>query len=109
MAQWLGLRASTAGGMSSTPDQGTKIPQAVQCRKKKIIIIRFYILESKIHPVLLYSKPEPFTKHDKLLSNFFKHQEPRGTWPRLQLAGYLHISVLDPLSLSLKISLHFYL
>ena len=28
--QWLGLRASIAGGTGSIPGQGTKIPQAVQ-------------------------------------------------------------------------------
>ena len=27
MAQWLRLHASNAGGLGSTPDQGTKIPQ----------------------------------------------------------------------------------
>ena len=29
VVQWLGLRASTAGGTGSIPGQGTKIPQAV--------------------------------------------------------------------------------
>ena len=28
MAQWLRLRVSNAGGMGSTPGQGTKIPHA---------------------------------------------------------------------------------
>ena len=32
--QWLGLGASTAGGPSSIPGQGTKILQAAQCGKK---------------------------------------------------------------------------
>ena len=33
MVQWLRLRASTAGGVSSIPDQGTKVPQAVEGTK----------------------------------------------------------------------------
>ena len=33
--QWLGLHALTADGLDSIPGQGTKIPQAVQCRRKK--------------------------------------------------------------------------
>ena len=33
--QWLGLHASTAGGMRSIPGQGTKILQAVRCGQKK--------------------------------------------------------------------------
>ena len=33
--QWLGLRASTSGGMGSIPGRGTKIPQATQRGKKK--------------------------------------------------------------------------
>ena len=34
--QWLGLRASTAGGTGSIPDWGgDKIAQAAQCRRKK--------------------------------------------------------------------------
>ena len=28
--QWLGLHASTAGGMGSIPGQGTKVPHAAQ-------------------------------------------------------------------------------
>ena len=31
MVKWLRLHASTAGGVSSIPGQGTKIPQAMQC------------------------------------------------------------------------------
>ena len=42
VVQWLRLCASTAGGRSSFPSQGTKIPHAVQCsqkiRKKKITV-----------------------------------------------------------------------
>ena len=30
-AQWLGLRASTAGGAGSIPGWGTKIPHAIRC------------------------------------------------------------------------------
>ena len=37
--QWLGLHASTAGGMASIPGQGTMIPHAAWCgneeRKKR--------------------------------------------------------------------------
>ena len=32
--QWLGLCASTAGGPSSIPGRGTKIPQALPCGQK---------------------------------------------------------------------------
>ena len=35
MVQWLGLRASTAGGMGSIPGWGTKTPQAVQLYRKR--------------------------------------------------------------------------
>ena len=34
VVQWLGLQASTAGGMSSIPGQGTKILQATRCGQK---------------------------------------------------------------------------
>ena len=34
VGQWLGLRASTAGGTGSIPGQGTKIPHATQCGQK---------------------------------------------------------------------------
>ena len=33
--QWLGLHASTVGGLGLIPGQGTKIPQAVQQGKRK--------------------------------------------------------------------------
>ena len=40
MVQWLGLSAFTAGGLGSTPGQGTKILQAAQCGQEiKIKII----------------------------------------------------------------------
>ena len=35
MVQWLGLCASTAGGMGSVPGQGTKNPQAVWCGQEQ--------------------------------------------------------------------------
>ena len=35
VVQWLGFRASTAGGMGSVPGQGTKIPQTTQHGQKK--------------------------------------------------------------------------
>ena len=35
MVQWLGLCASTVGGMGSIPGPGTKMPQATQPKKKK--------------------------------------------------------------------------
>ena len=38
VVQWLGLRASTAGGMSSIPGQGTKIPQAKRHGQKEKIL-----------------------------------------------------------------------
>ena len=34
VVQWLGLWASTAGGMGSNPGQGTKIPHALQCSQR---------------------------------------------------------------------------
>ena len=33
---WLGFCASTADGLGSIPDQGTKIPQVAQPRKNKL-------------------------------------------------------------------------
>ena len=35
VVQWLGLRASTAGGPGSIPSRGIKIPQATQPKKGK--------------------------------------------------------------------------
>ena len=35
MVQCIGLCTSTSGGTGSIPGQGTKIPHAVQCSKKK--------------------------------------------------------------------------
>ena len=35
MVQWLGLGAFTAVGLGSIPGWGTKIPQAMQPKKKK--------------------------------------------------------------------------
>ena len=35
VVQWLGLQASTAGGIGSIPGQGTKILHATQPKKKK--------------------------------------------------------------------------
>ena len=35
---WLGFCASTAEGLGSIPDQGTKIPQVAQPRKNKDIL-----------------------------------------------------------------------
>ena len=35
-SQWLGLHASTARGQGLSPDQGTKIPQALKGGQKKI-------------------------------------------------------------------------
>ena len=35
VVQWLGLRASNAGGTGSIPGWETRILQAVQCGKKK--------------------------------------------------------------------------
>ena len=35
MVQWLGLCAFIAEGLGSIPGQGTKIPQAARCGKKK--------------------------------------------------------------------------
>ena len=48
VVQWLGLGTFTAKGQGSIPDQGTKIPQATQCgkkkkKKKKNIYIYIYI------------------------------------------------------------------
>ena len=35
VVQWLGFGASTAGGTSSIPGQGTKVPQATRYSQKK--------------------------------------------------------------------------
>ena len=40
VVQWLGLCASTAGGASSIPGQGTKILQTVWCGQKKEIKLK---------------------------------------------------------------------
>ena len=52
--QWLGLHASTAGGVGSIPGQGTKIPHASQCgqkkKKKKYIYIYIYTHIQKLLP-----------------------------------------------------------
>ena len=37
--QWLGLRASTAGGMGSIPGQGTRISRGMAKKRKKNIFI----------------------------------------------------------------------
>ena len=37
VVQWLGLRASTAGGTGSIPGGGTKILQATRCSLNKLI------------------------------------------------------------------------
>ena len=34
MVQWLRLHVSSAGGMGSIPDRGTRIPQAASCSQK---------------------------------------------------------------------------
>ena len=46
MVQWFRLHASSVGEMGSIPCQGTKIPHAVQCGKKKKILALTSFLSS---------------------------------------------------------------
>ena len=39
VVQWLRLHTPNTGGTGSIPDQGTKIPHAMQCSQKKKKII----------------------------------------------------------------------
>ena len=43
MVQWLRLHAPNAGGTSSIPGQGTKIPHATQLSQKKKKILNTYL------------------------------------------------------------------
>ena len=60
VVQWLGLGASTAGGLGSIPGWGTKISQATQCSppKKKNHVeyskdaCSNYLTSLALHPVL---------------------------------------------------------
>ena len=54
MVQWLGFHASTARGVSSIPDQGTKILHAMQYRQKQQKK-NFPILAQFSHPDLVTS------------------------------------------------------
>ena len=47
MAQWLRLRVSNAGGMGSTPGQGTKIPHARQHGEIKFFLILMGLISLK--------------------------------------------------------------
>ena len=48
MVQWLGLRASTAGGVGLISDQGTKIPHAMQRgQKKKKLTVNITLTDKK--------------------------------------------------------------
>ena len=59
MVQWLRLSTSYAGGVGSIPGQGTKIPYAAQCGKKKK---KSYQLTRSYFPGLGYeSKPSDIT------------------------------------------------
>ena len=50
VVQWLGLRASTAGGMGSIPGQGTKMSRAARpIKKKKEKDIHGYFYNNKKH------------------------------------------------------------
>ena len=57
--QWLGLHASTAGGMSLIPGWGTKIRHAAWCSQKKkerAIMISKETLENKTYRLFLNIK-----------------------------------------------------
>ena len=50
MVQWLGLQASTAGGMGLIPSWGTKIPQKKKLFLKKKNLILMTMIMIKILP-----------------------------------------------------------
>ena len=89
--QWLRLQASTAGGVGSIPDWGTKIPRAPQHgkKKKKNLLYQkyFHIIISSVssHLTLLgtslcassYAKdltyPKSFNLDDKLKNRYLDY------------------------------------
>ena len=56
--QWLEFHTFTAEGSSVIPGRGTKIPQAVQCSKKKIknvIKLKHISVEFTLSEIITYS------------------------------------------------------
>ena len=64
MVQWLELHAFTAVGTGLIPDQGTKIPHAIQPKKKKKREGENFLNRIKIQYITLklYGKSDKFKK-----------------------------------------------
>ena len=43
MVQWLRLHSSNAGGIGSTPDQGTEILHAIHCGQNIYMFVTFFL------------------------------------------------------------------
>ena len=76
VVQWLRLQACTAGGTDSIPGQGTKIPHAAQCGRKKKkekkiwmtritrqVIFPYYFLSHVICMSVIKSNVEHLSSH----------------------------------------------
>ena len=78
MVQWLRFGAANAGGMGSTPGQGTRIPRASQ-RGQKIFFLKMlnfsYIRQRKINTVCNRLYVEPKKKGRKKLVNITKKKQ----------------------------------
>ena len=78
MVQWLRFGAANAGGMGSTPGQGTRIPRASQ-RGQKIFFLKMlnfsYIRQRKINTVCNHLYVEPKKKGRKKLVNITKKKQ----------------------------------
>ena len=69
MVQWLGLWASTAGGLGSIPGRGAKILQAAQCSQKKNFLNKAGLLKRVVHtPSSLSSPPTHSATHCSVVS-----------------------------------------
>ena len=57
VVQWLGLRASTAGGMRSVPGRGTKILHVSSTaeKKKKMLCILTLMMYTQVSKLKLYT------------------------------------------------------
>ena len=78
MAQWLRFGAANAGGMGSTPGQGTRIPRASQ-RGQKMFFLKMlnfsYIRQRKINTVCNHLYVEPKKKKRKKETSEYHKKE----------------------------------
>ena len=72
MVQWLGLRASTAGGTGSIPGQGTKIPHAARHGQK---ILKFKIKFKKDNSLRISHFPPKMTQRAMLTARTFHNHQ----------------------------------